>query len=77
MDVVWGVFCSFLGGGAEDGAEVFADGVCEGDVCGDAVAEEGVLVSSAGAVEVLVKEDDVSGGVLLLEATDGGDADDV
>lgn len=77
VDVVWCVFGCFFSGGAEDGSEAFADGVCEGYVGCDAVAEEGMFVPSAGAIEVLVKEDDVSGGVLFLEAAYCCDADDV
>ena len=62
MDVAALFFC----GGAEDVPQVFADGFSEGDVGCDSVAEECVFISSAGAVVVLVKEDDVSGCVLFL-----------
>ena len=66
------------GGGflSEERAEMGGDGIAEGDVGDDAAAEEGVLVATAGAVEELVGEEDVFGGVFLLEAADGGDGDD-
>ena len=52
-----------------------ADGVAEGDVADDAVAEEG-RVSGEGAVDELVGDDEVGGLVLFLQATDGGDGED-
>jgi hypothetical protein len=67
------------GGGGflrEEGAEMGGEGIAKGDVSDNATAEEGVLVAAAGAVEELVGEENVFGGVFLLEAADGGDGDD-
>lgn len=51
---VWGVRC---GGGDEDLAEGGGVGFGEGDVGGDAVSEEGVLVGFSGAIDELVGDD--------------------
>ena len=52
-----------------------ADGVAEGDVADDAVAEEGGGAGE-GAVDELVGDDEVGGLVLFLEAADGADGED-
>ena len=43
---------------------------------GDAVSEECVVLTFAGAVVVLIGDEDVAGGVVFFQAADGGDADD-
>jgi hypothetical protein len=50
--------------------------ITEADVGDDAAAEEGVLRTAAGPVEVLRRQDDVARFVLLLQASDCGHADD-
>jgi len=61
----------------EDLAEAFAIGVGGGDVGDDAVAKEGVVLTAAGAVVELVRDEDVARGVVFFEAANGGDANDV
>lgn len=71
--IVGGHF-EFAGRGEEEIPKVGADRVGKGDVANDATAEEGVDLRRA--IEELVREDDVTRVILLLQRADGGDADD-
>lgn len=57
-------------------AQLVRKRVAKGDVSDDATAEERVLVASAGAVEKLVRQHDVTRVVFLLQTTDSGHGDD-
>ncbi len=64
------------GSPVEDVGELAADGVRELDVADHAVSEEGVLAGTAGAVDELVRNHDVPGDDLLLQAPHRRDGDD-
>lgn len=68
---------SRMGGAVdEDLAQVFAVGVCKGDMGDKAVSEKGVVFSATGAVVVLIGHQNMTGSILFLEAADSSDADD-
>ena len=68
---------NFLGaaGFAENGGELRAGGLVEGDVGDDAIAEEGGF-ATLGAVEELIGNEEFTGAQIFLEGADGADRDD-
>ena len=61
---------------ADDSTKVFANGICKLDMSGYAIAEECVFVSTASAVEELIKHYNVSWSIFLPEASNSSDTDD-
>ena len=54
-------------GGDEVLAHFIAVGICEADMGGDAVSEKSMLVSAAGAIDELVRDDDIAGCEFLFQ----------
>ena len=57
----------FRGSGEETFAHFTTVGIREADVGGDPVSKKRVLVGSAGAVDELVRDDDIAGCKFLLQ----------
>lgn len=65
-----------LGAAPDDVGNLGVVGVGEGDVADEAVLEEGEGAVALGAVDDLVRDDEVHGADLLAQGADGGEADD-
>lgn len=57
-------------------AHVLAVWICEGNVGGDAFPEKGMFMATAGEVDDLIWDDDITWVQVFTQRTDGGDGDD-
>ena len=67
---------NFFAHGGYNAGETVVERICKGDVTDDAGAEEGRLADALGAVEDLVRYDEVPWADIFFQTSDGGESDD-